>query len=110
MRVAYAQQFGGIDNPSKLVSAQEVGDGNLNLVFKIFDIRGVSGLSLSRRCPRALRRILAADLDRARLEAKTLVVSLSQLPATHGAIVHFDPELAVMVMEDLSDHRIWRAG
>ncbi|PLP18005.1 S-methyl-5-thioribose kinase, partial [Klebsiella michiganensis] len=23
-------------------------------------------------------------------------------------IVHFDPELAVMVMEDLSDHRIWR--
>ncbi len=23
-------------------------------------------------------------------------------------IHHFDPELAVMVMEDLSDHRIWR--
>jgi 5-methylthioribose kinase len=33
--VAYAQQFGGLDTPSELVEAQEVGDGNLNLVFKI---------------------------------------------------------------------------
>ncbi|MFN2896632.1 S-methyl-5-thioribose kinase, partial [Escherichia coli] len=40
--VAYAQQFAGIDNPSELVSAQEVGDGNLNLVFKVFDRQGVS--------------------------------------------------------------------
>lgn len=38
--VAYAQQFAGIDNPSELVSAQEVGDGNLNLVFKVFDRSG----------------------------------------------------------------------
>jgi 5-methylthioribose kinase len=27
--VAYAQQFGGLDTPSELVEAQEVGDGNL---------------------------------------------------------------------------------
>jgi len=35
--VAYAQEFGGLAHPASLVDAQEVGDGNLNLVFKIFD-------------------------------------------------------------------------
>ena len=35
--VEYARQFGGLDDPSSLVEAQEIGDGNLNLVFKIFD-------------------------------------------------------------------------
>ncbi len=49
--VAYAQQFAGIDNPSELVSAQEVGDGNLNLVFKVFDRRASAGRSSNRLCP-----------------------------------------------------------
>ena len=40
--VEYARQFGGLDDPSSLVEAQEIGDGNLNLVFKIFDRAGVS--------------------------------------------------------------------
>ena len=47
--VEYARQFGGLDDPSSLVEAQEVGDGNLNLVFKIFDSAGVS--RIIRRCP-----------------------------------------------------------
>lgn len=49
--VAYAQQFAGIDNPSELVSAQEVGDGNLNLVFKVFDRRGVSRAIVKQALP-----------------------------------------------------------
>ncbi len=49
--VAYAQQFAGIDNPSELVSAQEVGDGNLNLVFKVFDRQGVGRAMSNRLCP-----------------------------------------------------------
>ena len=49
--VAYAQQFAGIDNPSELVSAQEVGDGNLNLVFKVFDRQGVSRAIVKQALP-----------------------------------------------------------
>lgn len=49
--VAYAQQFGGLDDPSELVSAQEVGDGNLNLVFKIFDAQGVSRIIVKQALP-----------------------------------------------------------
>ncbi|STU97051.1 5-methylthioribose kinase [Klebsiella pneumoniae subsp. pneumoniae] len=49
--VAYAQQFAGIDNPSELVSAQEVGDGNLNLVLKCSIVRASAGRSSNRPCP-----------------------------------------------------------
>jgi S-methyl-5-thioribose kinase len=108
--VAYAQQFGGIDNPSELVSAQEVGDGNLNLVFKIFDTEGVSRIIVKQALPyvRCVGESWPLTLDRARLEAQTLVAHYQHCPQHTVRIVHFDPELAVMVMEDLSDHRIWR--
>ena len=108
--VAYAQQFGGIENPSELVSAQEVGDGNLNLVFKIFDTEGVSRIIVKQALPyvRCVGESWPLTLDRARLEAQTLVAHYQHCPQHTVRIVHFDPELAVMVMEDLSDHRIWR--
>ncbi|MEW5559488.1 S-methyl-5-thioribose kinase [Enterobacter asburiae] len=108
--VAYAQQFGGLDNPSELVSAQEVGDGNLNLVFKIFDTQGVSRIIVKQALPyvRCVGESWPLTIDRARLEAQTLVEHYKHSPEHTVNIHHFDPELAVMLMEDLSDHRIWR--
>nr|WP_318382787.1 S-methyl-5-thioribose kinase [uncultured Enterobacter sp.] len=108
--VAYAQHFGGLENPSELVSAQEVGDGNLNLVFKIFDAAGVSRIIVKQALPyvRCVGESWPLTLDRARLEAQTLVEHFQHSPEHTVQIIHFDPELAVMVMEDLSDHRIWR--
>lgn len=94
------------------MSAQEVGDGNLNLVFKIFDIRGVSRIIVKQALPyvRCVGESWPLTLDRARLEAQTLVAHYQHCPQHTVRIVHFDPELAVMVMEDLSDHRIWRGS
>lgn len=108
--VAYAQQFGGLDDPSLLVDAQEVGDGNLNLVFKIFDKQGVSRIIVKQALPyvRCVGESWPLTLDRARLEAETLVEHYRHCPQHTVQILHFDPELAVMVMEDLSDHKIWR--
>jgi 5-methylthioribose kinase len=108
--VAYAQQFGGLDTPSELVEAQEVGDGNLNLVFKIFDTQGVSRIIVKQALPyvRCVGESWPLTLDRARLEAQTLVEHYKHAPQHTVHILHYDPELAVMVMEDLSSHRIWR--
>ena len=47
-------------------------------------------------------------LDRARLEAQTLVEHYRHCPQHTVKVLHYDAALAVMVMEDLSDHRIWR--
>ena len=107
--VEYAGQFGGLDDPSSPVEAQEVGDGNLNLVLKFSTARASAASSLSRRCPTyAASANPPLTLDRARLEAQTPVEHYQHSPQHTVKIHHFDPELAVMVMEDLSSHRIWR--
>ena len=95
--VAYAQQFAGIDNPSELVSAQEVGDGNLNLVFKVFDRQGVSRAIVKQALPyvRCVGESWPLTLDRARLEAQTLIAHYQHSPQHTVKIHHFDPELAV---------------
>ncbi|MCU5771535.1 S-methyl-5-thioribose kinase [Erwiniaceae bacterium BAC15a-03b] len=108
--VDYARQFGGLDDPSSLVDAQEIGDGNLNLVFKIFDQAGRSRIIVKQALPyvRCVGESWPLTLDRARLEAETLQVHGSFCPQHTVKILHFDADLAVMVMEDLSDHAIWR--
>ncbi|VDR29006.1 Methylthioribose kinase [Raoultella terrigena] len=49
--VAYAQQFGGIDNRRNWCPRRKWVDGNLNLVFKIFDTQGVSRVVVKQACP-----------------------------------------------------------
>jgi len=109
--VEYARQFGGLSDPSSLVDAQEIGDGNLNLVFKIFDSTGQSRIIVKQALPyvRCVGESWPLTLDRARLEAETLRVHGSFCPQHTVNILHYDAALAVMVMEDLSDHAIWRA-
>ncbi|AUX92518.1 S-methyl-5-thioribose kinase [Mixta gaviniae] len=108
--VAYAQQFSGLSDASSLVDAEEIGDGNLNLVFKIFDRDGHSRIVVKQALPyvRCVGESWPLTLDRARLEAETLIEHYRHCPQHTVRVLHYDAALAVMVMEDLSSHRIWR--
>lgn len=108
--VEYAKKYGGVNDPSSLVSAEEIGDGNLNLVFKIYDNQGISRVVVKQALPyvRCVGESWPLTLDRARLEAQTLVEHYKYCPQHTVAVTHYDADLAVMVMEDLSSHRIWR--
>jgi len=108
--VEYARAFGGVEDPAALVEAQEIGDGNLNLVFKIFDRQGHSRVIVKQALPyvRCVGESWPLTLDRARLEAQTLVEHYKYCPQHTVKVTHYDETLAVMVMEDLSSHRIWR--
>jgi len=108
--VEYAREFGGVDDPASLVEAEEIGDGNLNLVFKIFDRQGNSRVIVKQALPyvRCVGESWPLTLDRARLEAETLVEHYKYCPQHTVKVTHYDETLAVMVMEDLSSHRIWR--
>jgi len=108
--VEYARQFGGVDDPASLVEAEEIGDGNLNLVFKIFDRLGNSRVIVKQALPyvRCVGESWPLTLDRARLEAQTLIEHYKYCPQHTVRVTHYDETLAVMVMEDLSSHRIWR--
>jgi len=108
--VEYARQFGGVDDPASLVEAEEIGDGNLNLVFKIFDRQGNSRVIVKQALPyvRCVGESWPLTLDRARLEAQTLIEHYKYCPQHTVRVTHYDETLAVMVMEDLSSYRIWR--
>lgn len=109
--VAYARCFTGLSNPETLCAAQEIGDGNLNLVFKILDADGVSRVIVKQALPyvRCVGESWPLTLDRARIEAETLLIHGHYCPAYTVRVVHHDPQLATMVLEDLSDHHIWRS-
>jgi len=108
--VAYARQYGRVSDPLQLVSADEIGDGNLNLVFKIRDAEGVSRVIVKQALPyvRCVGESWPLTLDRARIEAETLITHYNFCPQHTVEVLHHDAELAVMVQEDLSDHHIWR--
>ncbi|WP_233970747.1 S-methyl-5-thioribose kinase [Pectobacterium versatile] len=109
--VEYARQYGGVSQPQTLVAAEEIGDGNLNLVFKIKDETGISRVIVKQALPyvRCVGESWPLTLDRARIEAETLLTHARFCPQHTVTVLYHDPELAVMVQEDLSDHRIWRS-
>ncbi|MDX5629815.1 MULTISPECIES: S-methyl-5-thioribose kinase [unclassified Brenneria] len=109
--VEYARRYGGASDPQALVAAEEIGDGNLNLVFKILDVQGISRVIVKQALPyvRCVGESWPLTLDRARIEAETLLVHARFCPQHTVTVLHHDAELAVMVQEDLSDHRIWRS-
>ncbi|WP_145573668.1 S-methyl-5-thioribose kinase [Yersinia mollaretii] len=109
--VEYARQFGQVADPLTLVTADEIGDGNLNLVFKIRDAAGISRVIVKQALPyvRCVGESWPLTLDRARIEAETLLTHSQFCPQHTVNVLHHDVELAVMVQEDLSDHEIWRS-
>ncbi|PWC10006.1 S-methyl-5-thioribose kinase [Brenneria roseae subsp. americana] len=109
--VEYARQYGRVSDPHSLIAAEEIGDGNLNLVFKIRDTQGVSRVIVKQALPyvRCVGESWPLTLDRARIEAETLLSHAQFCPQHTVTVLHHDAALAVMVQEDLSDHRIWRS-
>ncbi len=108
--VEYARRYAGLSDPEMLMNAEEVGDGNLNLVFKIHDSLGASRVVVKQALPyvRCVGESWPLTLDRARIEAETLLAHGRYCPRHTVRILHHNPELAVMIQEDLSSHAIWR--
>lgn len=92
-------------------SIDEVGDGNLNLVFIVKDSRG-RGVVLKQALPYV--RLVGPDWpmtpDRARLEAQATAAHSALAPHAVPLLYHFHPERYIIAMEDLSDHVVWRTA
>ncbi|HLR95558.1 MAG TPA: S-methyl-5-thioribose kinase [Jiangellaceae bacterium] len=94
-----------------LVSVEEIGDGNLNLVFVAQDSRG-RGLCLKQALPYV--RMTGPDWpmtpERARLEADSLRLHGPLAPGLVTEVLHFDGSRFIIGLEDLSDHTVWRTA
>ncbi|MGG1575418.1 S-methyl-5-thioribose kinase [Fictibacillus sp. NRS-1165] len=107
----YVDKLGIFPDHSSLV-CREIGDGNLNLVFHIKEKSAATGVIIKQALPyaRVVGESWPLTLDRARIESEALIVHHCMCPGMVPKVYHYDPGLALTVMEDLSTHIILRKG
>lgn len=90
--------------------AQEIGDGNLNLVFRV--TTGSSSVIVKQALPylRAVGEGWPLTLDRARVEAEAMAVHATLAPGSGPEVLQVERTAAAVVMEDLHDHVVWRTA
>ncbi|CEH27677.1 Methylthioribose kinase (MTR kinase) 0) [Aneurinibacillus migulanus] len=111
--VEYARSIPDLFPQDAQLVSREIGDGNLNFVFRIQD-EGPSGRSIIFKQALPYVRVIGDSwpltLDRARIESEALILENELYPGSVPKVYHHDTELALIVMEDLSEYQIMRKG
>jgi len=110
--IAYARTIPDLFAPQAELDCREIGDGNLNLVFHITDRSSGRSIIMKQALPYAkvVGESWPLTLDRARIESEALQLEGKLCPNLVPRVYRYEPELALTVMEDLSDHIIMRRG
>jgi 5-methylthioribose kinase len=110
--IEIARRIEGVFPPDAELTCREIGDGNLNLVFHVRDEASGRSLILKQALPYAkvVGESWPLTLDRSRIESEALIEEGRLAPGLVPKVYKYDPDLALTVMEDLSDHIIMRAG
>lgn len=99
--------------PGEALKAEEVGDGNLNLVFKIWAEADPERTVVIKQALPYLR-LVGGDwplpVDRARIEAAALKVEYDLVPAHTPRVYFYDPDMYLFAMKNLNHHIIMRKG
>lgn len=93
-------------------SAVEIGDGNLNLVFRVSTAGDGSSVIVKQAVPylRVAGEGWPLTMDRSRIEADALELHGSLAPGLTPALRHRDDDMHLLVLEDLAHHRVWRGA
>lgn len=110
--IEYARNIPNIFPQNAELISREIGDGNLNLVFHISDPISGKSLILKQALPYAkvVGESWPLTIDRARIESEVLMLEASLCPELVPHVYAYDADLALTIMEDLSDHTIMRRG
>lgn len=90
------------------LTAQEVGDGNLNLVFRVLSEN--SSIIIKQALPylRVAGSTWPLTRNRARIEAEAIIYQESLFPGILPKLIFFDKSMSALVLEDLLPMRSWR--
>ncbi|AOY75743.1 S-methyl-5-thioribose kinase [Clostridium formicaceticum] len=108
----YVKKNLDIFSEEAVLRCKEIGDGNLNLVFRVWEEISSKSIILKQALPyaRIVGEAMPVTLDRARIESEALMLQGELCPALTPKVYRFDRDLYLTVMEDLSDHIILRKG
>lgn len=107
----YAQSKLDIFTKNANLVCQEIGDGNLNYVFKVIDQSSGKSIIIKQAGPVArISNAFKLSPDRNRIESEILKLQGELAPGFVPKIYSYDPIMNCCVMEDLSDHEIMRSA
>lgn len=107
----YAKEKLKIFSQDTVLNAKEIGDGNLNYVFKIWE--ETTGKSVIIKQAGGEARIssdIKLSTDRTRIESEILITQGKLAPGLVPEVYLYDPIMCTCAMEDLSDHTIMRTA
>ncbi|MFC5452014.1 S-methyl-5-thioribose kinase [Paenibacillus aestuarii] len=110
--IEYARSIPDLFQAGSELASREIGDGNLNLVFHITEPATGKSIILKQALPYAkvVGESWPLTLDRARIESEALQIEEALCPDLVPHVYAYESDLALTVMEDLSDHVIMRRG
>jgi len=95
------------------LAAAEIGDGNLNLVFRVWAEADPERTVIIKQALPYLR-LVGGDwplpVDRARIEAEALKVEYDLVPKHTPRVYFYDPDMYLFAMQNLNHHVIMRKG
>jgi 5-methylthioribose kinase len=109
--VEYVQQKLDFFEQSTDLECREIGDGNLNYVFKVVDKNSNKSIIIKQAGPVArISDSFKVSPDRNRIESEILKLHGELAPGFVPSIYSYDSVMNCCAMEDLSDHEIMRTA
>src|SRR5829696_1477217 len=99
--------------PDEPLLCEEIGDGNLNLIFRIVSARDrTKSVIIKQALPyvRLVGESWPLSPERARIESDALALQAQLCPGLVPQLYHYEPALFLTVMEDLREAIIMRKG
>lgn len=115
MKADDAIEYAKLKTPEKewdaeSMTCKEIGDGNLNYVFKVSDGKGHSVIIKQAGVEARISEDMKLDPDRNRIESEILVLQGELAPGYVPEIYFYDTVMSACGMQDLSDHQIMRTA
>lgn len=104
--IAFVSAYSDQLELSAPVTVEEIGDGNINFVYRVRDHRGFS-LIVKQALPyiRIIGEGWPLSLDRIRIEAEALLSEARWAPHQVPELLRYSPADAAILMEDIGDHQ-----
>ncbi|PAB60182.1 S-methyl-5-thioribose kinase [Anaeromicrobium sediminis] len=103
--ILYAKENLHIFNENAQLEATEIGDGNINYVFKVWDVNTKESVIIKHADILLRSSGRPLDVDRNRIEAEVLMLQNNLASGLVPKVYKYDPVMCALSMEDISDHR-----
>nr|WP_315115117.1 S-methyl-5-thioribose kinase [uncultured Clostridium sp.] len=102
--ILYAREKLDMFHEDAKLEVEEIGDGNINYVFKVWDVDTKKSVIIKHADIFLRSSGRELDVDRNRIEAEVLMLQGDLAPTLVPKVYKYDPTMCALSMEDISDH------